>query len=117
GVGILLVNNHDTGRNAGTQEEVRGQADDALDVALADQVATDIGLGMPSEQYPMRQNACPFARALERADDMQQIGIVALLAGWRAERLEAVIGIVERVDAGAPAFVGKGGIGNDVVEG
>ena len=117
GVSILLVDDHDACGDAGAEEEVRGQADDAFDVAFADQVATDIGLGMATEQDAMWQNACPFARALEGADDMQQVGVVALLAGWRAEGLETVVGVVEGVDAGAPAFVGKRRIGDDVVEG
>ena len=65
----------------------------------------------------MRQNARALAGALERADDVQQIGVVALLAGRRAEGLEAVVGIVERIEAGAPALVRERRIGDDVIEG
>ena len=46
GVGVLLVEHQDAGRDAGAVEEVRGQADDALDEALADEVAADVGLGV-----------------------------------------------------------------------
>jgi len=63
------------------------------------------------------QNARGRARALERTDDVQQIGVVSLLVGWYAEGLEALVGVVERIEAGAPTLVGKRRIGDDVVEG
>ena len=107
GVGVLLVDDDDAGGDAGAVEEVGGQADDALDVALADEVAADVGLGVAAEQHAVRQNARAFAGALERADDVQQVGVVALLGGRRAEGLEALVGIVERVEAGAPALVAR----------
>ena len=47
---------------------------------------------------------------------MQQVGVVALLRGRRAEGLEAIVGIAQRIDAVAPAFVGEGRIGDDMVE-
>ena len=117
GVGVLLVDDDDAGGNAGAVKEVGGQADDALDVALADEVAADVGLGIAAEQHAVRQNARALAGALERADDVQEVGVVALLAGRRAEGLEALVGVVERIEAGAPALVGEGRIGDDVVEG
>jgi hypothetical protein len=43
-VGILFVDDNETGWNAGAIKEVRGQADDTLDVPLADQVAADVSL-------------------------------------------------------------------------
>ena len=65
----------------------------------------------------MRQNARAFAGALERADDMQQIGVIALFAGGRAKGLKSLVGVIERFKAGAPAFVGKWRICDDIVEG
>ena len=65
----------------------------------------------------MRENARAFAAALERADDVQQVGVVALLGGRHAVVLEALVGVVGRVEAGAPALVAEGRIGDDVVEG
>ena len=90
GVGVLLVDDDDAGGDAGAVEEVRGQADDALDVALADERAADVGLGIAPEQHAVRQDARALAGALERADDVQQVGVVALLGGRRAEGLEAL---------------------------
>ncbi len=116
-MGVLLVDDDDAGGDAGAVEEVGGQADDALDVALAHQGAADVGLGVAAEQHAVRQDAGALAGALERADDVQQVGVVALLGGRRAEGLEALVGVVERIEAGAPALVGKGRIGDDVVEG
>ena len=117
GVGVLLVDDDDAGGDAGAVKEVGGQADDALDVALADQVAADVGLGIATEQHAVRQDARALAGALERADDVQQVGVVALLGRRRAEGLEALVGIVQRIEAGAPALVGEWRIGDDVVEG
>ena len=116
GLGVRLVDHHDAGGDAGAVEEVRGQADDALDVALAHERAADVGLGVAAEQHAVRQNARAFAGALERADDVQQVGVVALPGGRRAERLEAIVGIVQRIDAVAPALVGERRIGDDEVE-
>ena len=90
GVGVLLVDDDDAGGDAGAVEQVGGQADDALDVALADEVAADVGLGIAAEQHAVRQDARALAGALQRADDVQQVGVVALLGGRRAEGLEAL---------------------------
>jgi hypothetical protein len=62
----------------------------------------------------VRQDARALAGALERADEVQQGGIVALPGGRRAEGLEALEGVVQRIDAVTPALVGKGWIGDDV---
>ena len=48
---------------------------------------------------------------------MEQVGVVALLVGRsRAECLEAFVWVMQRIDAVAPALVGKGRIGYDVDE-
>ena len=85
-VGILLVDDNNAGGNAGAVKQVGGQADDAFDVALADEVAADVGLGIAAEQDAVRQDAGAFAGALERADDMQQVGVVALLCRGACRR-------------------------------
>ena len=65
----------------------------------------------------MGQNAGALALAFERAHDVQQIGIVALLGRWLAIGFKAVKRVVLGVDAGAPAFVAKGWVGYHVVKG
>src|SRR3989338_2358636 len=82
---VLLVDDHDAGGDAGAVEEVGGQADDALDVPLAHKSATDVGLGIAAKEHAVRQDARAFAGALERADDVQEVRVVALLGGRRAE--------------------------------
>ena len=98
GGGVLLVEHDDAGRNAGAVKEIRGQADDALEVAGADELLADHGLGIAAEEHAMRQNAGAFAGALHRADDVQQVGVVALLSGRHApgEALEAVVATAVR---------------------
>ena len=65
----------------------------------------------------MRQDARPFAGWLEDADDVEQVGVVALFCRWDAVMLEPLPGIVLGVDARAPAFVAERRIGDDIVEG
>ena len=48
---------------------------------------------------------------------MQKTGVVALFRGWRTEGLEPLPGIMGGVEAGAPALIAGGRIGDDVVEG
>ena len=47
---------------------------------------------------------------------MQEIGVVALLGGRDAERLETLVRVFEGIEARAPALVGKRWIGDDIVE-
>jgi hypothetical protein len=57
----------------------------------------------------VRKNAGPFARTLERADDVEQEGIVALLGGRRTPG-ETLIRIVSRGETRAPRFDRNGGL-------
>ena len=72
---------------------------------------------LPRNRTPCGRMHAPLPRALERAEDVQQVGVVALLGGRHAVVLEALEGVVGRVEAGAPALVAEGRIGDDVVEG
>ena len=62
--GVLLVEHHDAGRDAGAVEEVGRQADDALDIAALQQCLTDGRLGMATEQDAVRHDDCRLAGAL-----------------------------------------------------
>src|ERR1035438_9103248 len=117
GVGVFLVDDYYAGGDAGAIEEVGRQADDALDVALADEGAADVGLGVATEEDAVRENACAFAVAPERTDDVEKVGVVTLLGGRDAEVLEAQMGVVAGIDAVAPGLVAEGRIGDYVVEG
>ena len=79
GGGVFLVEHQDAGRDAGAVKEVGRQADDPLEVAGADELPADDGLGIAPEEHAVGQNAGAFAGALQRADDVQQVGVVALL--------------------------------------
>src|SRR5258708_2411475 len=102
-MGLLFVYDDNARRDARAVKQIWGQADDALDIALADEVTADVGLGIATEQYSMRQDARAFASALKRADDMQQVSVVALFSGRRAEGLEALKRVVLGIKARAPA--------------
>ena len=92
GGGVFLVEHDDAGGDAGAVKEIGGQADDGLEVAGADELLADDGLGIAAEEDAVRENAGGFARALHGADDVQQVGVVALLLRRHApgEALEAV---------------------------
>jgi len=104
-LGVFLVDDNDASGNAGAVKQVDKQTDDAFDVAFSNQVLADVGLGVATEQYAVRQNASALPCAFQRTDDMQQVGVIALFVRRRTEIPEAPVRIVKRVDAGAPAFV------------
>src|SRR5690606_17470790 len=54
---VFLVDDDDAGWDTGTIEQVRRQADDALDITLADKVAADFSFGVSAEQNTVRQDA------------------------------------------------------------
>jgi hypothetical protein len=51
-VGVLLVEHHDAGRDAGAIEQVRRQADDALDVAALDEALRMVASALPRKSTP-----------------------------------------------------------------
>ena len=112
----FLVEHHDAGRDAGAVEQVCGQADEALDEAVADDAAADRGLGAAAEQHTVGQDHRALAGAVERGQHMQQKGVVAVLGRRQAEG-EAAILVVGRVEAVGPGLGGKRRIGDHVVEG
>ena len=117
GLGVFLVDDDDAGWDADTVEEVGGQADDAFDDATLDEVFADDGLGVSAEQHAVGKDAGSLAGALERADDVEEIGVAALLVGWHAVAGETLEGVVLGIKAGGPAFVGERRVGGGVVEG
>ena len=58
-----------------------------------------------------------LCRALQRAQDVQEIGVIALLRRWNPVALEPIERIFVGDEPGAPAFVAEGRIGHHVVEG
>ena len=80
----------------------------------------DGGLGVAAEQHTMGQNARAFACALQAADDVQQIGVIALLL-WRHAPGEAPVPVALAAFAERqprrPGLVGEWRIGDDVVVG
>ena len=92
GGGVFLVEHEDAGWDAGAVKEIGRQADDGLEIAGADQLLANDGLGIAAKENTVRKNARAFAIALHGADDVQKVGVVALLGGWHAPA-EAIVGI------------------------
>ena len=65
GVGVFLVDDDNAGGDAGAVKQVGGQADDAFDVALFDEVFADAGFGVTPEQHAVGQDDCAFAGAFQ----------------------------------------------------
>jgi len=116
GVRLSFVQQHDAGRNTGAVKQVGGQANDALDVALANQVASDVGFGIAPEEHPVGQDARALAGAFEGSHDVQQVGVVALLGGGNAETIETPVRIVVGGQSRAPPLVRERRIGHHEVE-
>ena len=81
GGGIFLVEYQDAGGDAGAVKEVGGQTDDSFEVAGTNELGADDRLGIAAEQHAVRQDAGALAPALQGPNNVQQIGIVALLGG------------------------------------
>ena len=79
GGGVLLVEHDDAGRDAGAVKEVGGQADDALEVAARTSCWRMAASALPRKSTPCGRMTGAFARALDRADDVQEVGVIALL--------------------------------------
>ncbi len=119
-VGVLLVEHQHAGRNARAIKQVGWQADDALENARSDELFTNHRLGIAPEQHPVRQDAGGFAGAVHAANDVHEVGVVALL-GWRHAPAKALVRValpaVAQRQAGAPLFVTERWVGHHVVVG
>jgi hypothetical protein len=89
-VGLLaLLEHEDADRDAGGVEEVRGQADDGVDVAVLEQLGADAFLGTAPEEHAVRQDDGHHAFVLEVVEAVQQEGEVGGGLGREAVALEA----------------------------
>jgi hypothetical protein len=77
--------------NAGAVEEIRGQADGALDDAALDEISADDALGVAAKENAVREDARTFLGALERAENVQEVGVVTLLGGRNAVTSEPAV--------------------------
>ena len=88
--GVFLVEHEDAGGNAGAVKQIGRQADDAFQDPRANELLADCGFGVAAEQDAVGKDAGAFAVLFMRADDVQQIGVVALLL-WRLAPGEALV--------------------------
>ena len=113
-VGLLaLLEHEDADGDAGGVEEVGGQADDGVDVAVLEQLGADAFLGTATEEHAVRQDDGHHAFVFEEVEAVQQEGEVGGGLGGEAVAFEAHV-VGQRV-GGFPA-VAEGRIGDDGVE-
>ena len=68
--GVLLVDDQNTGRDAGAVEEIGGQADDSFNEALPNKPSADVSLPVSAKQHAVRQDDGAFAPAIKRRDEV-----------------------------------------------
>ena len=112
---VLLVDHHDARRDSGAVEEVGGKPDDALDQAVPDETAADVGLLVAAEEDAVRHDDRALAGAVERCHKVQEKGEIAV-PGRRLTVFEPAVFIVGRVETVRPGLVGERGIGDREVE-
>ena len=110
---IGLIDNDDTGRDAGTIKQVGRQTDDALDITFIDDGLTDGGLCIAAEQNAMGQNDRSLAGAFQGLQDVEKPRKVAILFG-RSITIAVKTAII--FEAIRPVFQGERGIGHRKVE-
>src|SRR5581483_10642819 len=114
GAGGFLVGYEDARRDARAIKQIGRQSDDALQIAGADEPFPNDGLGVAAKEYAVRQNAGGFPLAFHRADDVQQVSVIALPRGRHAPG-EALVMVQVGKDAGTPRLVRERRIGDDVI--
>ena len=76
-VGLLaFLEDEDAHRDAGGVEEVGGQADDGVDVAVIEQLAADAFLGTAAEEHAMRQDDGHHAFVFQEVEAVEEEGEV-----------------------------------------
>ena len=114
--GVFLVEHDDAGRYARAVKQVGRQADDALDVTPADDLAADVGLDIAPEQHAVGEVDGGLPGALEAGEHVEQEGEVAILLRRDAE-LEAMKLVVIRVEPVAPGLEREWRVGDHEIEG
>ena len=102
--------------NASAVEQVGRQADDTLDEAAPDEISADVRLLVAAKQYAVRQDDRALALAIERRNQVQEEGVVAVFRRRNAV-LEASVLVVVWIETAGPSLGGKGRIGDGKVKG
>ena len=96
GVRPPFLQDHDDGRDAGSEEDVGGKPDDGVDVVLLDEVLPDFPFLATPEQNAMRQHDGHDAVGLQVKQVVEQKGEVGLRFRSHSERGEARIRLLVR---------------------
>jgi hypothetical protein len=92
----FLVQHDDASWDASPVKQIGRQTNDGLDHATLDQVLADSTLGIAPEQDPVRQDDSALACGLDGAQNVEQVGVVALLAWWDAIAVKPTVGVCVR---------------------
>ena len=112
---VLLVDDDDAGRDARPEEQVGREPDDPLDEPALEEVLADVGLGVAAEEDAVREDDGPLPRALERGDDVEEEGVVAVLRRGHAEA-EPAVHVVLGIEPVRPRLRREGRVGHGEVE-
>ena len=100
---VFLVHHDDAGGNARAVEKVRGEPDNALDVAAIDDILAEGFFGVATEKHAVGQNHCRLAGGLERLENVQKPSVVTVFFGRAiviaveaAKFLQAIGPVLER---------------------
>ena len=116
---IFLVNHNQAGRNTGAVKQVGRQTNDAFNVSFANQVLAYLRFGISTKQDSMGEDNRCLALTFQRADHVQQEGIVAIFIRRNAKAIETAISISRfrrNIQSVAPVLGRERRIGNDVIE-
>lgn len=111
---FALFEDEDADGDAGGVEEVGGQADDGVDVAVFKEFATDASLGPATEEDAVGEDDGHGAFLVEVVEAVQEEGEVG--GGFGREAVVFEAHVFAHCLGGFPA-VAEGGIGDDGVEG
>jgi len=113
-VGLLaLLENEDADRDAGGVEQIRGQADDGVDVAVLEQLFADLFLGATAEEHAVRQDDGHDALVRQVMEAVQEEGEVG--GGLRGQSVIFEPHVAAHIVLRFPTVTERG-IGDDGVE-
>ena len=116
GFRVLLVDNHDTGRDSRPVKEIRGEADNAFNPAFSQHGEPDGFFRVPAKQNAVRHDDSRFSVAVERFQHMEEPREIPVFFRRNAVIRKSPVRVGVRFQAVAPRLVRKRRIHDDKVK-